>query len=287
MARQYYSVRSGRSKSPRFDLDSLREMVTSTYVEYDNKYYFQEYFGYDCVDAGFVSGRLGAELSIKKKVLISLRKDLWPFRKSLQNSNEDDLFDIIEFLFDHVSAPKKDSGFIHDWSNCGWHYSNIDEDFDKLTGQEEFRADINNLLECYNHGYKLTEYGEVVTISDKGLEDLLDKEVPFSDDGLGQRLDHAIRLFRNRYSDDNQRLDALLNLAAILESLRVKAEKVLTKKDEGNLFTILNEFGIRHSNLKQQKDYDKLIFYCWMFYYYLSAIHACQHLINRSTEDSY
>ena len=64
-----------------------------------------------------------------------------------------------------------------------------------------------------------------------------------------------------------------------MEFLRPQIKKVLSSKDENDLFIIANSFGIRHHNDKQKTDYDRSIWYNWMFYYYLATIHAILKLI--------
>jgi CRISPR/Cas system CSM-associated protein Csm5 (group 7 of RAMP superfamily) len=61
---------------------------------------------------------------------------------------------------------------------------------------------------------------------------------------------------------------------------------VISKKDESDLFKIANEFGIRHPKKNQKQDYDKAIWYNWMFYYYLATIHACLKLIKKDESQS-
>jgi hypothetical protein len=115
-----------------------------------------------------------------------------------------------------------------------------------------------------------------------GFEPLLEAETPAIDpENITGRVDAAKRKFRSRHSSGEDRRDALRDLADVLERLRPKVKDVLKKEDERELFNILNNFGIRHHNNKQKTDYDKNIFYSWMFYYYLSAIHAATRLIER------
>lgn len=71
----------------------------------------------------------------------------------------------------------------------------------------------------------------------------------------------------------------------MLEFLRPKLEQVLTSKDESDLFNTANNFGIRHHNERQKTDYDKSIWYSWMFYYYLATIHAALRLIEKQEEN--
>jgi len=286
MAREYYSIRTNPSGNQGFDIQSLRSLILDEFNNFKLKNYFQEFFGYKCVDCGFVPGRFGSEEMISKKVILKLKKDLWPFEVSLEKINQEEIFDVIEFLFDFISAPIEGRGWFHNYMECGWHYEDLDHDFEKEKGQKEFREEINEILQSYSSGYFLTKFGEIVPIADKGLETIFDKEVPFSQENLSNRLEHAISLFRSRHSNLDQRRDALKNLADILEPLRDKAKLVLTTKDENELFSIINNFGIRHNDIHQKNEYDKSIFFSWLFYYYLASIHACQRLINRKNENT-
>ena len=58
---------------------------------------------------------------------------------------------------------------------------------------------------------------------------------------------------------------------------------MLNNKDEKALFNIANNFGIRHHNDKQQTNYDPAIWLSWMFYFYLSTIHAVVRMIEKET----
>ena len=132
MKRRYYSVRTGKNpNSGPIDLDTLKAMFRLLYKEFEAAGYFQEHFGYECVDAGSVSGKLGPDISVQ--IHFGLRKtNLWPIHEWLQHYSEEDLFDVIEFLFDHISKPLE--GWYHQFSNCGYHY----EKFDARMGQAEY-----------------------------------------------------------------------------------------------------------------------------------------------------
>jgi hypothetical protein len=67
-----------------------------------------------------------------------------------------------------------------------------------------------------------------------------------------------------------------------LEYLRPKMKGVLMSKDEGDIFNIANNFGIRHHNELQKVQYDKAIWYSWLFYYYLATIHAVLRLVAKA-----
>ena len=58
----------------------------------------------------------------------------------------------------------------------------------------------------------------------------------------------------------------------------LKAE--LFSKDEAALFTIANEYDVRHSNARQRDDYDEA-FLDWTFRWYLATIELSDQLIER------
>jgi hypothetical protein len=100
-------------------------------------------------------------------------------------------------------------------------------------------------------------------------------------ENIENRINSAILKFRSYRSSQEERRDAVRNLADILEFLKPKLKLVLTQKDESDLFNIANNFGIRHHNDQQRTNYDKSIWYEWMFYYYLATIRATLKLIKR------
>lgn len=274
--RKYYSVRTGRNPNAgQIDLQTFLRLFRPIYCHFEDEGYFQEYFGYDCVDAGFVPGELGHDM--EGALLLELRKsNLWPVRANLDVYSEDDIFDIIEYLFDHCSKPVERTW--HGWSDCGWHC----QTFNKLEGQNEFRGKTNKILEIYQSGYELSCDGEILALPDTGLEPLLEAPVPSIDpDNINARVEAARLKFRRHKSSLEDRRDAIRDLADVLEFLRPKLKEVLTTQDENDLFNLANNFAIRHHNDRQKADYDKAIWYSWMFYYYLATIHAALRLMAR------
>ncbi len=127
----------------------------------------------------------------------------------------------------------------------------------------------------YKEGYELSADGEILTLPDSGLEALLEASLPSIDpDDVEARIEAARQKFRRHRSSLDERRDAIRDLADVLEFLRPKIKGVITSKDENDLFNLANSFGIRHHNEKQKVEYDKAIWYSWMFYYYLATIHA-------------
>ncbi len=276
----YYSVRTGKNPNARnLDLPILKRLFIDVYKAFVEKDYFQEAFGYYCVDAGDMHGTLGSD--IEAQFLLHLRKeDLWPIQEKINDYSEDDIFDVIEFLHDLISKPV--DGDYHSYSQCGWHYSV----FDSATGRQEFRTQVNRLLNDYKEGYELSEQGEILALAEPGLEPLLDASIPSQDaENVQSRVNAAILKFRRHRSSMDDRRAAIRDLADVLEFLRPQVKTVLTTKDEGDLFNIANNFGIRHHNDQQKTDYDKAIWYSWMFYYYLTTIHAALRLIEKAKQN--
>lgn len=245
-----------------------------------SKEYFQEAFGYECIDAGPVAGTLGSD--IEAQILRKVRKiDLWPVKDKCLEYSEDDIFDVIEFLYDHISKPLE--GFYHSYGECGWHY----QSFDTELGREEYRREINEILQDYKDGFVLSENGEILALAEKGLENLFHANLPTHDPGnVEVRVNAAILKFRRYKSSIEERRDAIRDLADVLEFLRPKLKTVITKSDESDLFNIANNFGIRHHNETQKTDYEKAIWYSWIFYYYLATIHAALRLIKKQEDES-
>ncbi|AEW05566.1 hypothetical protein Sulac_2078 [Sulfobacillus acidophilus DSM 10332] len=276
-ARRYYSIRTGKDQGKVIlTLELLRKLFYGTYMMFDSKEYFQEALGYDCVDAGKVPGLMGTDP--ETYAMVKLRKHgLFPIKPDFSYS-ENDIFDLIEFLYDYISKPI--DGYFHNYCNCGWHYST----FDKKAGQEEFREAVNEFLTDYQDGWELSSNGEILSKGQPGLHYLFNASLPLSDEeNVNGRVDAAIRKFRRHHSSIEDRRDAVRDLAAVLEYLRPQAQAVITKKDESDLFELANRFGIRHHNQKQKTDYDQNIWLSWAFYYYLATIHALLHLTARKT----
>ena len=282
-SRPYYSVGTGKNPLAKsFDLSSFRDVFKNFYVDLDNKGYFQQALGFVCVDTGFLPGTLGDDLPA-----VALRKlrrlKLLPVLEHVDKYSEDDLFDVIEFLYDHCSQPLKKDGFYHSFSGCGWHYKR----FRREPGRQLYRQEVDQVLADYDGGYELSVEGEILALPEKGFERLVAANLPAVDPGnVNERVATACLKFRRYRSTIDDRKDAIRDLADVLEYLRPKLKKVLTKKDESDLFQIANGFGIRHHNDDQKTDYDKPIWYSWIFYYYLATIHACGRLIEKAEQGS-
>ena len=273
--RNYYSVRTGKiTPDQQVNFEVLKKLFLITYRRLNDDGYFQKYFGIDCSD-GYIVGKLGED--IDSIMFVNLRKDnLFPIYKNLPNYTEDDFFDVIEFLHDHCS--KGLNGYYHNWNNCGHHY----EEFNDIEGQKYFRELLNPILREFKEGFEISESGEILILSDNGLSNLFEADIPTNDkENIANKINAAIVKFRRHKSTLEDRKEAIRELADVLEFLRPAIKIHLNKKDENDIFNIANNFGIRHHNKDQQTEYDKAIWYSWIFYYYLATLHAVLRMTNK------
>lgn len=89
--RQYYSARTGKNQnSAQIDLATLLKLFQSLYKSLLAKGYFEEGFG--------DRGELGTD--IEAQMFRELRKEnLYPIQEKCIEYSEDELFDVIEFLY--------------------------------------------------------------------------------------------------------------------------------------------------------------------------------------------
>ena len=277
--RRYYSSRTGTNpKAAQLDLNTLKSLVLSGYTDLKAKGYFDEAFGSWCVDNDFVPGAAGSD--VENYVLFNTRKNLWPIENHLPFYEEADLFDMIEFLFDHVSKPI--SGWVHNHAGCGMHW----DKFDREAGQEEFRSAMSLLLESYDSGYELSDRGEIMGVGPAGLNKLLKAAPPTGDEDVLSRVNGAIDRFQRYGSSIEDRRHAVRDLADVLEKMRPLVKEALNTKDEADLFNLANNFAIRHFNEKQKGNYDRAVWLSWMFYFYLATINACLHIMKKKARAS-
>ncbi|MCE5313887.1 MAG: hypothetical protein ABFD49_00050 [Armatimonadota bacterium] len=243
--------------------------------------FFDELYGTHCNDNDYdTRGTVGQ--SAESFFLLKLRKDnLCPVFDCHEKYTEEDLFDVIELLYDHVSK-RYDAGMRHSWCECG----GCGAKYEKVEGQTEFRREMNSLLADYGDGFELLVTGEIVRTANPGMNALLRGAIPkYDPKNVEKRVEAAIRKFRSGRSTFDDRRAAVRDLADVLEYLRADLKKVVVKKDEDTLFRIANEFGVRHHTPNQQVDYDPELWLGWMFYFYLSTYHVVIRTIKRQQDD--
>lgn len=274
--RRYYSIRTGKHPSgSQLDLGLMLKLFVNLFDDLQEKGYFQQAFGYHCVDLGYVPGKVGN--NVDAYFLRKLHKyRLWPISEKYLTYDESDLFDVIELLYDNVSEPV--SGTYHSYSDCGWHY----DEFNKTTGQAEYTLMINELLNDYLEGYELSPNGEILHKAILGAETLLNGKPPKYDiENVDSFVQEAITCYKQSRSSLTEKRNAVKILADVLEFLRPKIKAVLTTPDENDLFNIANNFGIRHHRKGQKTHYDQEIWLDWMFYYYVATINTTVRLIKK------
>jgi|SRR5687767_3276648 len=275
-ARQYYSARTGRTPGSRLDLPALRKLFLPIYFSILEKEHLQEMLGKDCPDERDSYGTAGRDVGAY--VLRRVRKDhIWPIPDQIESYSEDDVFDVIEFLYDHVSQGV--SGWHHNFGGCGMHY----DTFNREPARVAYRAEVNDLLADYSTGFTLSEAGEIEHLPEAGFANLVVAGLPSSDPtNVDARVKAAVSKYLRRASSLDDRRDAVRGLADVLEYLRPKLKTVLNSKDEGALFDIANNFAVRHHNERQRSNYDPNVWTSWMFYFYLATVHAAQRMIQRA-----
>lgn len=267
MAHSYYSQRTGVNPNNKgLPLMDIVELFVRVFNQLQADGYFHEAFGFICVDADLISGKVK---DIDLEILLTIRKkNLWPIGMWSDSYSEDDLFDLAEFLYQHVSKPI--DGTMHSYGGCGMHW----DTFNKAEGRQEYRDKINQVLQHYERKFTLSEKGEILHRPETGFEPIFDADMPSKDSNVVDRISAATLKFRRHGSSIEDRRGAVADLAGVLEYLRPKVQALLTSKDESDLFNIANNFGIRHHNDKQKTGYDAAIWLSWMFYFYLSTIHV-------------
>lgn len=133
--------------------------------------------------------------------------------------------------------------------------------------------DINELFKLDKIGYEIVDE-KIQKISQPGSESLIKEAVETNDPkNIDSRIKYAIIKFSRYNSSIEDKKEAVRTLADVLEYLR-KSNIKLPKNDDSDLFNIINNFDIRHLNRAQQSDYDKDVWYDWMFYTFLASIHV-------------
>ena len=277
MPHQTYSLRKGTNPNIRgLPLKQILGLFVRLFTQLRTDGYFDEAFGFICVDAGEVDGKVrDPEL----EMLLTIRKTgLWPVVEKAPFYSEDDFFDMLEFLNIYVSKPI--DGTMHSYNQCGMHW----ESFNKLVGQQEFRTKVNMVLAHYEHKFELSGNGEVLHKPEAGFEPIFDADLPSKDSNIVSRVNAATLRYRRHGSTTDDRRQAVRDLSDVLEYLRPQVKTLLTSADEKDLFNIANNFGVRHHNDKQRTAYDTSIWFSWMFYFYLSTIHVVLRKIDKETK---
>lgn len=258
--RRYFSSRKG--SRPPISIQLAHSRLDTLYALYRDKDYFLQKLG--------TGQRYGTSEEHKRLALIVLGFSAFPVSNwSYNDITEDHLFDVIEFLFDHVSKPGA-------WNDPGY------DSFDEAAGKTEFRSAANSILTNVGDGFELGEDGQIRANVTGGLEFIIGAQLlPFDEANVDSKVRLAIEKWRKRHPTLQDKKEAIRLLADVFEWLKKAKhlEKVLVNKDESDLFNIANNFSIRHHQPAQKGNYDPSIWYNWMFHFYLATYHAAIRLL--------
>jgi hypothetical protein len=272
MTRRYYS---SRAKNKSLSLEDLYVKLQNLYLYFRDREYFKWLAN--------ITNKTTPAL-IKYEAGIALDFRLFPITDWLEvDITEDHIFDAIEFLFDYVSAPC-DYGLITD--ETGFSYSDF-QNHDKIAGQLAFREKANMFLSDYKNGYELKEEGIILALGQEGLQYILDAKIlPYDEVNVDSKVRQAITKWRNRDLNLSEKKEAIREMADVFEWLKKtnKLKGILERKDESDLFEIANKFDIRHHDPKQNKNYDRNIWYAWIFHFYLATYHAVIRMLLKKQE---
>jgi len=207
---------------------------------------FQEFFGYYCLDAGFVPGLLGQDID-GALFIETGRTNLWPVTEYSTNWDEDTLFDMVEFLFRCVSVGIEESGRFHSFSGCGWHFNR----FDQLKGRGDYRTKVNRILGSYGDGFELTGDGCVERRLPEQVAQIAQTPTG-ADQGDEEHIAEAVRKYTSRVGLD--RRDAVRDLADVLERLRPLVKEHMFTKDQ---YTSIRYGGSAWQSSEQRRRSDR------------------------------
>ncbi|MFZ0954057.1 MAG: hypothetical protein WAN17_17430 [Candidatus Sulfotelmatobacter sp.] len=266
MTRPYYA---SRKQPASLTLGGLYRKLQHLYLLFRDKDYFRE--------AGITKTDLPD--AIKHEAALSLSFQMFPVTKwAPLDVTEDHVFEAIEFLYDHISRPGE---WTQMTSVTGYNYQDYDG-YDQKAGRREFREKANLLLADYKSGYELTQEGIILAAGADGLQNILVAEiVPYDEKNVDSKVRNAIVKWRNRRLSIDAKKEAIRELTDVFEWLKKTKglAAVLDKKDESAIFELANNFAIRHHDPKQKANYDRAIWYSWIFHFYLATYHAAIRLL--------
>ena len=200
--KKYYSSRNNKQK---IALSELHSRLNSMYLYFKDKDFFKE-------NTKIYANELPDSINNKAGMLLGFKP--FPIDQWEKNVSEDKIFDVIEFLYDHVSKP----GDLVDMPDDGnWIHQDY-QDYDGELGKQEFRKNINSFLCQYRDGYELTENGEILSLGGVGGEQFFaDSIKKFKDDNVDLKVEESVKNRRNGDLDLSRRKDAITDLVDVFE----------------------------------------------------------------------
>jgi hypothetical protein len=267
---EYFSTRTGTKI---IKLEDFYNRFKSMLIDFEGRDYFKEKLKLyrNSRDKNYVNTKSKSNIGIK----------IYPF-DSWSNKQQKEIyfFDTIEFLFRFVSKPGE-FGYISDHTGC-----NTEDylSYDEKKGKNEFRYEMNILLRAYGNGYELQNKGMILFRGDDTVNFIKTEFPKYGNPNIDFEIDCAIKWWKNRNQSIEEKKQAILKLAGVLEYLKQDRilSTVLENKDTRDLFNIANNFGLRHNNPDQKIDFDKDIWYDWIFQYYLNTCIGVLKIINKN-----
>lgn len=266
----YWSERrSGTTPGKTSESATTREFVRLV-SELETRGYFERDFEKDCVDD---PATIDPSEVIENAIGVA---GLWPLSAARLAQARDTFCDVIEVLHDHVARPR--TRHLHSYGGCGYHYG----DFVVGAGRALYAWHVNRILDRSDIGLRLATDGEdagrLIAATDDARAELSLVMAARPDEATGDRVRHALSLFRRRGAGAHDKRSAIVALALVLEERRQLLQAELLTKDEGALFEIANKFALRHQNQLQRADYNTA-FLDWVFWWYLATIELTDRLM--------
>ena len=268
--KKYYAERNGLlTKSLKLSIGDVRDMFYSTYLYFYRKGAFNVAYAGVYEKIGGVNKQvISPTMAPSPDIYFAIRtqtQDVWPIDEAYLTYGENDLFTVIEILYDHIGS-------------YNYHTNKID----RSEFQTEYAEHINNILKFYGDGYYLEPAnGFVMKMPNIALKEQLQSDCEHVPDDILERMRSASESFYRFDSDMETKKKAICSLADILESFREPLKQTLSQEYEINqnehdklIFEIVNRFNIRHDKADQLTDYSRDIWYEWAMQYYTSVIIA-------------
>ncbi|MFC5700144.1 hypothetical protein ACFPVX_02510 [Cohnella faecalis] len=268
---EFYSTRKGIEKD-KLNLMDLTEVFQIILHELTQERYFATFYGDNDNFDNWTPGIAGRNFEAYCLSVIGRRiKD--PFYQDSLKYSETDLFDLIELLHRNIELK---------WSIAfsKFEFESIEQA--KEHSQSVFRDKINKQLSRYGIGWELTRESFIREIIATELSELIDNIAAYGDEeNVDNRIRRAIKEFFRYGATDLSKKGALIEIGGALEIIRKEIESALPI-EEAAIFTILNNFDLRHNRKLKTSGYDTSIYYPWMLYTFLATFEAFVKIRQRS-----
>lgn len=151
--------------------------------------------------------------------------------------------------------------------------------------RETFRELLNPDLGFGSDPHEMLTNGEIVPRLLADQHELVESPTPETvPDEVAARFEHAKAEFLRRGATLEAKRAALTELAGLIEHYKKTIDSNWVSKDENALREIANNFGFRHSNDNQKTDFDKAIYYDWVFQVFAASVLASMRVEDRRAD---